>query len=113
MPAGEVEKKEFLCDVKCSKTFSDGITIGTAGGLTIEGVIQIKKGISALMSATSSTYSTGKSGQILISNGSTVYWGNPTDTKVTQAYSTATTYHPVLLTATSGITPSIPGRGTH
>ena len=27
-----------------------------------------------------------------------------TDTKVTQAYSTATTYHPVLLTATSGIT---------
>ena len=71
--------------VKGSKTFSDGITIGSAGGLTIEGVLQIKNGINALSSSTSTTYSKGTAGQVLKTDGTNVYWASDSNTLTSAA----------------------------
>lgn len=51
------------------------------------------------------TYGVGSNGQVLKSNGSTIYWGtdNNTDTKVTQTVTTSNTTYPLLL-APSGQT---------
>lgn len=58
-----------------SKTF-DNITMSSSGGLVTEGVLQIKNGITALSSSTSTTYSKGSAGQVLKTNGTNVYWAS-------------------------------------
>lgn len=51
----------------------------------------------------SGTYGPGTSGQVLKSNGSSVYWTSDsnTDTKVTQSETTATNYRPIVFGATN------------
>ena len=57
-------------------------------------------------SSGSSTYNKGSSGQVLTTNGTSVYWATPpsANNNVTQAYSTSTASFPLLMTATSGTT---------
>lgn len=78
-----------------AKTFSDGITIGSAGGLTIEGVIKLANGINAPTSSGGSIFGKGSSGQVLKSNGSGVYWASDNNT----TYSAATTSAAGLMSA--------------
>lgn len=78
-----------------AKTFSDGITIGSAGGLTIEGIIKLANGINAPTSSGSSIFGKGSSGQVLKSNGSGVYWASDNNT----TYSAATTSAAGLMSA--------------
>ena len=77
------------------KTFSDGITIGSAGGLTIDGVIKLANGINAPTSNGGSIFGKGSSGQVLKSNGSGVYWASDNNT----TYSAATTSAAGLMSA--------------
>ena len=78
-----------------AKTFSDGITIGSAGGLTIEGIIKLANGINAPTSSGGSIFGKGSSGQVLKSNGSGVYWASDNNT----TYSAATTSAAGLMSA--------------
>ena len=63
--------------VKGAKTFSDAIVIGSAGGLTVSGIMKIDGKLQARSSSSVSTYGSGTAGQVLMSGGSSKspYWG--------------------------------------
>ncbi len=73
-------------------------TLTLSGLLTATGGVKTNI-IQAPTSSGGSTYGTGSSGQVLKSNGSTIYWANDSnsDTKVTQTVTTSNAAYPLLL----------------
>lgn len=66
-------------------------------------------------SSNSTTFGPGTSGQVLKSNGTSVYWSNDTntDTKVSQTRSTATNWRPLLMHYTNTSQGTDPGAATN
>ena len=72
---------------------------------TFSDTVQVTK-IKAPTTSGGTTYGPGTSGQVLKSNGTSIYWASDsnTDTQVTQSSSTSTQYRPVILGYTNTTT---------